>query len=169
MVALSILMRLPWAGMAYCFNLSATCDRIDECLELLYCDSVSQFMEKGHAEETGPEKQGHLRGRGLTMITKTLRKDGTLLICFYTEVLPEAESVHLVGSFDDWNVNAHPMRRLKDGRFMARRRLAPNCSHEYRYLVNGESWINDAEAESYAPNPYGSDNCVVTTFMDAPL
>ena len=55
------------------------------------------------------------------------------------------------------------MRRLKDGRFMAMKRFEPNCRYEFRYLVDGETWINDAEAESYTPNPYGSDNCVVTT------
>ena len=100
------------------------------------------------------------------MITKTLRKDDTVQVCFYTEAMPEAESVHLVGSFADWDTNAHPMRRLKDGRFMAMRRFEMNSCHQYRYLVDGETWINDAEAESYTPNPYGSDNCVVTTNMD---
>ena len=97
------------------------------------------------------------------MIKKTLRKDDTVQVCFYTEAMPDAESVHLVGSFADWDARAHPMRRLKDGRFMAMRRFDLDCRHEYRYLVNGEEWINDAAAESYAPNPYGSDNCVVTT------
>ena len=97
------------------------------------------------------------------MIKKTLRKDGNTLVCFYTEAMPEAESVHLVGSFDDWDTKAHPMQRLKDGRFMARRIFEPGLSHEYRYLVNGETWINDAEAEQYLPNIHGSDNCVVTT------
>ena len=97
------------------------------------------------------------------MIKKTLCKDGSILVCFYTEAMSEAESVHLVGSFDDWDTNAHPMRRLKDGRFMARRNFLPGISHEYRYLVNGETWINDAEAERYVPNIHGSDNCVVNT------
>lgn len=100
------------------------------------------------------------------MITKTLRKDGTVQVRFYTEALPDAESVHLVGSFNGWDASAHPMRRLKDGRFMAMPRFAQNDRHEYRYLVNGETWINDAEAEAYTPNPYGSDNCVVTTSVE---
>lgn len=98
------------------------------------------------------------------MITKTPRKDGLVAICLYTEPLPEAESVQIVASFDDWD--AQPMRRLKDGRFMAMRFLPPGARHEFRYLVNGDTWINDPEAESYSPNPYGSDNCVVTTFID---
>ncbi len=97
------------------------------------------------------------------MIKKTLRKDGNILVCFYTEATPDAETVHLVGSFDDWDTNAHPMKRLKDGRFMARRIFEPDFSHEYRYLVNGETWINEEEADNYVPNIHGSYNCVVKT------
>ncbi|MCY3834287.1 MAG: isoamylase early set domain-containing protein [Chloroflexi bacterium] len=97
------------------------------------------------------------------MVTKTQRTDDTVQVCFYTEAMPEAESVNLVGSFDDWDENAHPMRRLKDGRFMAIKRFEANSRHEYRYLVNGQMWINEAEADSYTANPFGSDNCVVTT------
>ena len=97
------------------------------------------------------------------MIKKTLRKDGRIYVGFYTEAMPEAETVHLVGSFNDWDIKAHPMRRLKNGRFMASCVFAAGASHEYRYLVNGETWFNDSDAERYAPNPHGSDNCVVTT------
>jgi len=95
------------------------------------------------------------------MITKKQTKDGRIALGFYTEALPEAESVHIAGSFDDWQ--PQPMRRLKDGRFMTMRYLQAGQRYEFCYLVNGEAWLNDAEAESYAPNPYGSDNCVITT------
>ena len=97
------------------------------------------------------------------MLKKTLRKDGTILVCFYTQALPDAETVYLVGSFDDWDTSAHPMQRLKDGRFMARRIFEPGASHEYRYLIDGEQWLNDWEADRYLPNIHGSDNCVVDT------
>jgi 1,4-alpha-glucan branching enzyme len=100
------------------------------------------------------------------MITKTLQKNGSIAIGFYTEALPEAVSVQLVGSFDDWQ--GQPMRRLKDGRFMKMRYFSAGERHEFRYLVDGAHWINDAEAEGYSPNPYGSDNCVVTTDVAAP-
>lgn len=95
------------------------------------------------------------------MVNKTLHKSGKVIVSFHTEVLLEAESVHLVGSFNDWGME--PMKPLKDGRFHKRKFLKPNCRYEFRYLVDGETWINDAEADSYTPNPYGSDNCVVST------
>ena len=97
------------------------------------------------------------------MIKKTPRKSGRIHVSFYTEAMPEATSVHLVGDFNDWDTNAQPMRQLKDGRFVAGRAFDPGARLEFRYLVNGETWINDAQAEEYVPNPHGSDNCVVTT------
>ena len=98
------------------------------------------------------------------MITKKLTKDGRMAVGFYTEPMPETDSAQIAGSFDDWQ--AQPMRRLKDSRFMTMRFLQLGERYEFRYLVNGETWINDAEADSYTPNPYGSDNCVVTTSVD---
>lgn len=100
------------------------------------------------------------------MVKKKLSANGRWRARCYTDPMPEANSVHLVGSFNDWDTSAHPMRRLKDGRFMAQPWLAPDCVHEFRYLVDGETWVNDSEAERYTPNPYGSDNCVITTYED---
>ena len=47
------------------------------------------------------------------MVKKTPRKSGRIHVSFYTEALPDAESVHLVGDFNDWDVNAHPMNTAK--------------------------------------------------------
>lgn len=98
------------------------------------------------------------------MVKKSPHRSGKVIVSFHTEALPDAESVHLVGSFNDWQMV--PMKRLKDGRYHKRVFLDPNRKYEFRYLVDGETWINDAEAESYTPNPYGSDNCIVTTNVD---
>jgi hypothetical protein len=29
---------------------------------------------------------------------------------------------------------------------------------QFRYLRDGEVWLNDNQADAYVPNPYGSDN-----------
>ena len=97
------------------------------------------------------------------MIKKTLRKDGKMSVGFYTEPMPDAEAVHLVGSFNGWDVEEHAMRQLKDGRYSAWRILDRDARYEFRYLVNGERWLNDSQADEYVPNPHGSDNCVVCT------
>jgi hypothetical protein len=35
--------------------------------------------------------------------------------------------------------------------------------YEYRYLVNGDTWCNDCNADSYVADPYGTYNSVVHT------
>jgi hypothetical protein len=34
---------------------------------------------------------------------------------------------------------------------------------QFRYLRDGEVWLNDNQADAYVPNPYGSDNFVIVT------
>ena len=33
--------------------------------------------------------------------------------------------------------------------------------YEYRFLVDGD-WQNDPHCTTFVPNPYGSENCVLT-------
>jgi hypothetical protein len=39
--------------------------------------------------------------------------------------------------------------------------LEPGRRYRYRYLADGERWINDWAADDYQPNPYGGDDSVV--------
>lgn len=41
--------------------------------------------------------------------------------------------------------------------------LEPEQSYQFRYLVNGEQWLNDWHADAYTPGGYGQDNGVVIT------
>ena len=73
----------------------------------------------------------------------------------------EAETVHLVGQFNDWSETDLPMKRQKDGSFTLTVDLARDEEYEFRYLVNSTEWHNDWEADAYIPNPYSGDNSVV--------
>jgi 1,4-alpha-glucan branching enzyme len=83
-------------------------------------------------------------------------------VTFYTNQEIKAETVHLVGDFNDWNETSHPMEALKDGRFKLTITLDPNKEYQFRYLINKTEWHNDWDADKYAPNPYGGDNSIVT-------
>jgi hypothetical protein len=39
--------------------------------------------------------------------------------------------------------------------------LEPGHDYQFRYLVDGETWLNDPAADKYVPNPFGSENSVV--------
>jgi len=75
----------------------------------------------------------------------------------------EAETVYLVGEFNDWDRTATPMKLGKGGAFRLTLELEPGREYQFRYLVNGEHWCNDWHADAYVPNELGGDNCVVAT------
>ncbi len=73
-----------------------------------------------------------------------------------------AKSVHIVGEFNNWNVSATPMKRLKKGAFNAVIDLEKGREYQFRYLLNGTDWANDWNADRYVPTPYeDAENSVV--------
>jgi len=35
--------------------------------------------------------------------------------------------------------------------------------YQFKYLVDGNNWVNDTEADSLVPSPFGEPNSVVST------
>jgi 1,4-alpha-glucan branching enzyme len=65
-------------------------------------------------------------------------------------VAPEAKSVFVVGSFNDWNPTAHPMKRQPDGGWYAQIPLS-HGHHHYLFLVDGKSTL-DPRAQGIVRN-----------------
>jgi 1,4-alpha-glucan branching enzyme len=72
---------------------------------------------------------------------------------------PEAQSVSLVGDFNSWNPDSHPIKN-SNGLWKTTMSLPPG-RYEYRFLVDGH-WQNDPDCAAYAANPFGSENCIIT-------
>ncbi|RMG25940.1 MAG: glycoside hydrolase [Bacteroidetes bacterium] len=70
------------------------------------------------------------------------------------KVVPQAEKVYLVGDFNNWDKQAVPMKSLKSGGFTTTLDLESGREYQFRYLVNGESWIDEPEADKYAETPF---------------
>ena len=92
-----------------------------------------------------------------------LKKTRTCKVTFslQKEAVGSANNVSLVGDFNEWNKEAVPMKRLKNGTFTTTLTLAPNKEYHFRYFVDGERWENDWNADKYVPNSHGSDDSVV--------
>lgn len=73
---------------------------------------------------------------------------------------PLAKGVHVAGAFNDWNLQAHPLKKDKSGKWKAELSL-PRGRYEYRYLVDGV-WENDQRPVECVPNAFGSWNSVIT-------
>ncbi len=96
------------------------------------------------------------------MLMKSYSKTGT--VCRVTFKLPaevEADTAVLVGEFNDWDAEANPMKKLKDGSFSATISLPAGQSYRFRYFLDGERWENDWEADAYVPNEHGADDSLV--------
>lgn len=84
-------------------------------------------------------------------------------LCKVTFTLPahrgvSAEKVALLGEFNDWDPLALPMKKSKSGDFIATVNLENNKEYQFRYLVNGGTWLNDEAADSYQPSTVSYDN-----------
>jgi 1,4-alpha-glucan branching enzyme len=77
---------------------------------------------------------------------------------------PEADEIFLVGDFNEWDETATPMTKLKSGDFTAVLYLPLEEEVEFRYLIDGESWMTESDADRLADTPYPEvKNSVIVT------
>jgi 1,4-alpha-glucan branching enzyme len=96
------------------------------------------------------------------MIIKNYSKTGRS--CQVTFELPpevNAGQAALCGEFTNWDVSALPMRKHRDGRFSVSVSLKPGREYRFRYLLDGERWENDWNADLYIGNEFGTEDSVV--------
>jgi 1,4-alpha-glucan branching enzyme len=101
-------------------------------------------------------KKRYVKSRDVCKVTFELPKDE----------MPdhiEPQSVHLVGEFNGWDPTATEMPRRRGGVYRVMLELEPGRAYQFRYLINGEQWWNDWNADDYVPGVSGADNCLVVT------
>lgn len=99
------------------------------------------------------------------MIKKKYLKTKPICKCTFSlpvEAAPNAKEVALVGDFNNWQPDAHPLKRLKSGEFKTQLDLETGRDYQFRYLIDGKLWENDWQADAYTLVPeYGTDNSIV--------
>lgn len=73
----------------------------------------------------------------------------------------EAKTITLVGDFNDWNKEDTVLKRNKVGNYTVTLNLEIGKDYQYRYLIDGKKWVNDWEADYYAPTEFNNENSVV--------
>lgn len=99
------------------------------------------------------------------MIQKTFVQTETGTIARVVFTLPDsiwADSIYLVGDFNNWNQTTHQMAHNQQGQWTITVELELGRAYQFRYLRDGE-WMNDNQADAYVYNPYESHNFVVVT------
>lgn len=74
-----------------------------------------------------------------------------------------ATKVQLLGDFNNWDESAEPMAALKSKDFTATLELEAGKEYQFRYLIDGETWKNDPQADAFVTNSFGAENSVVST------
>jgi 1,4-alpha-glucan branching enzyme len=72
---------------------------------------------------------------------------------------PEAKSLFVAGTFNDWRPDATPLQPQTSGLWTVELELAPG-DYEYLFVVDG-CWRLDPGANKTAPNPFGGRNAVL--------
>ena len=74
-------------------------------------------------------------------------------------VQPEAKSVFVAGSFNEWNPGKTPLKRSNDGKWVGEL-SGISGRHEYLFVVDGQ-WLPDPNARESVQNPFGGKNSVL--------
>ena len=77
------------------------------------------------------------------------------------ELANGAMKVNLAGEFNNWSETADEMNTLKDGSFSLSLDLETGRSYQFRYLLDGSTWINDEAADHYLDSGFNSQNSVI--------
>ncbi len=74
----------------------------------------------------------------------------------------EFDDVYLVGDFNNWSVDEHPMKKLKSGDFTISINLECDKNYQFRYLADKAEWLNDSEPDSLIANEFSGQNSLLT-------
>jgi len=72
-----------------------------------------------------------------------------------------ANRVNLAGDFNNWDMESIPMKKLKGGEFAVSVDLQKGREYQFKYIIDGCSWLNETEADKNVPNRYQTENSVV--------
>jgi len=98
------------------------------------------------------------------MLKKTPMASGKKVKVTFELPAAGAQSVSVVGDFNDWDKDAAPLKpRKKDGVWAVSLNLPVGQTYQFKYWVDGARWENDWAADDYVPNGFGGDNSILKT------
>jgi hypothetical protein len=78
-----------------------------------------------------------------------------------------ARTVTVAGDFNGWDIMATPLTDTDgDGIWTGHIALRPGL-HKYMFVVDGEDWVTDPQADTYVDDGFGMRNAVVTVAQPA--
>lgn len=72
-----------------------------------------------------------------------------------------ARQVAVIGDFNGWDTAAWPMHADRPGRWQAIMPSPPPGRYHYKFLIDGERWVDDPENAAKEPDGFGGFNAVL--------
>jgi hypothetical protein len=92
---------------------------------------------------------------------KTTGADGTVAVTFTLDPRVGAQVAVVSGEWNGWVRDVHVMERDDRGGFSLTIALEAGRRYRFRYLLDGERWENDWDADAYEANDFGVDDSIV--------
>lgn len=93
--------------------------------------------------------------------TKQYLKSKPVCKVTFSILAEDAKEVSVIGTFNEWDPKAAPLKKLKTGIFKGTLDLDQDNSYEFKYIVDG-AFINDEAADDYVWNDFAAaDNGVI--------
>ncbi|WP_139959638.1 isoamylase early set domain-containing protein [Flavicella sediminum] len=67
----------------------------------------------------------------------------------------EASNVSVVGDFNEWDAEAAPLKKLKNGNFKGILPFEKGASYEFKYVIDG-AYVNDENSDSFKFNEFAN-------------
>lgn len=74
---------------------------------------------------------------------------------------PGAERVSVVGTFNGWDPEAHRLQGPDPEGVWSLGLLLPPGRYRYMFVVNGDRWVTDPEAQAYEEDGFGGRNALL--------
>lgn len=97
-----------------------------------------------------------------TVATTPGASPDTVHVVQFVLVAPRAARVSVVGDFNDWKVDATPLRPVRGGGVWMVSLPLPEGRHEYSFVVDGKTWVADPSAPVAVESDFGAPSSVVT-------
>jgi CHAD domain-containing protein len=91
---------------------------------------------------------------------KSMDRCGSASVTFTLPAAVRASRVVICGEWNGWSPEHDVMERVADG-FSLTVALQAGRAYRFRYLLDGQRWENDWDADAYMSNGFGADDSVV--------
>jgi 1,4-alpha-glucan branching enzyme len=92
-----------------------------------------------------------------------VKQSNQVKVTFVVPHDPAQPRISVLGDFNAWDPKANPLVKRANNTRSVSVTLEPNRQYQFRYRTEDGEWLDDEQADGYAPNEFGTQNCLIVT------